>query len=126
MKKEIAQQWVAALRSGKYQQGTGALKIGDKYCCLGVLCDISDQATWEVDTEYPLPDRNDKIYEYFGVEDVLPDDVMRWAGMQSNSGVIPGLSEAPFDKTKLVFYNDDLEYTFNQIADIIEENWEHL
>ncbi len=37
--------WVAALRSGKYKQGTGQLKTvkvkSTKWCCLGVACDIS-------------------------------------------------------------------------------------
>jgi hypothetical protein len=32
--------WVAALRSGKYRQGTGRLRTKDGgYCCLGVLCE---------------------------------------------------------------------------------------
>ena len=40
MKKEIADKWVEALRSGKYKQGKSALKKDDSFCCLGVLCDI--------------------------------------------------------------------------------------
>lgn len=46
MNKKIKNKWVKALRSGKYKQGTEALKIthdGDgeaAFCCLGVLCDI--------------------------------------------------------------------------------------
>lgn len=39
MKKEYAEKWVEALRSGKYQQGTGNLCLDNKYCCLGVLED---------------------------------------------------------------------------------------
>lgn len=45
MKKDIKKQWVEALRSGKYKQGTGRLcdtrgkKL--KFCCLGVLFDIA-------------------------------------------------------------------------------------
>lgn len=33
---ENAKKWVAALRSGKYQQGKNALCIEGKFCCLGV------------------------------------------------------------------------------------------
>jgi len=33
-------EWTAALRSGKYRKGTGALRVGQKHCCLGVLCSI--------------------------------------------------------------------------------------
>jgi len=37
MKKAEKTKWVAALRSGKYKQGKGALRHSDNtYCCLGV------------------------------------------------------------------------------------------
>lgn len=32
----VKAKWVAALRSGKYEQGKGYLKDGNSYCCLGV------------------------------------------------------------------------------------------
>lgn len=32
--------WVQALESGKYQQGEGRLCKDDKYCCLGVACEV--------------------------------------------------------------------------------------
>jgi hypothetical protein len=38
--KEQVQQWVSALRSGKYKQTTGTLQDSNGYCCLGVACDI--------------------------------------------------------------------------------------
>lgn len=49
MSPEVKAKWVAALRSGKYQQERNALtnyvdqKSGDpaRYCCLGVLCVIA-------------------------------------------------------------------------------------
>lgn len=37
----VIKRWIAALRSGKYKQGAHALRKGDKYCCLGVLCDLA-------------------------------------------------------------------------------------
>ena len=40
----LKKKWVAALRSGKYEQGKEALRNGDKYCCLGVLCEIETGA----------------------------------------------------------------------------------
>lgn len=33
--------WVAALRSGKYEQGQNALCDGSHFCCLGVLAEIA-------------------------------------------------------------------------------------
>ena len=53
MDRTIRDKWVAALRSGKYKQGRGALRVAggsynheapesneDRFCCLGVLCDV--------------------------------------------------------------------------------------
>jgi hypothetical protein len=43
-REEIMQKWIAALRSGEYQQGVELLAYkhdgGTSYCCLGVLCDV--------------------------------------------------------------------------------------
>lgn len=39
--KEFATKWIAALRSGEYQQGNGLLRnFKNEYCCLGVACKI--------------------------------------------------------------------------------------
>jgi hypothetical protein len=40
---ELRRRWVEALESGHYQQGKGLLCSGDKYCCLGVACDVFDK-----------------------------------------------------------------------------------
>jgi len=42
MKDVTKEQWVAALRSGKYKQGQSALQQDGKFCCLGVLCDLAE------------------------------------------------------------------------------------
>lgn len=43
MDKTVKKKWIKALRSGKYNQGTGCLKDFENktFCCLGVLCDIA-------------------------------------------------------------------------------------
>lgn len=38
--KALKQEWLEALKSGRYKQGETQLKSQDKHCCLGVLCDI--------------------------------------------------------------------------------------
>ncbi len=47
MNAEAKAKWVEALRSGKYKKTQGTLKAvnrtGARYCCLGVLCEISPQ-----------------------------------------------------------------------------------
>lgn len=40
MTKTLKNKWIKALESGKYKKGRGALKLYNKYCCLGVLADI--------------------------------------------------------------------------------------
>lgn len=49
----IKQRWIEALRSGDYAQGRQLLRDNvegvDRYCCLGVLCDLAAQdgrGTW--------------------------------------------------------------------------------
>lgn len=32
--------WIHNLESGKYKQGRNKLRVGDKFCCLGVACDM--------------------------------------------------------------------------------------
>lgn len=39
MDAQLKAKWVEALRSGEYEQGRNQLKLGSKFCCLGVLFD---------------------------------------------------------------------------------------
>lgn len=57
MDKEIKDKWLAALKSGKYEQGQGRLRSSaDKYCCFGVLCDILGKE-WEMIPGMAVPER---------------------------------------------------------------------
>lgn len=47
LNQEIKEKWVKALRSGGHEQGVGSLRRGDRFCCLGVICDIVDPEGWE-------------------------------------------------------------------------------
>lgn len=49
MDAKLKEDWVAALRSGTYEQGRGRLKTPTcqpKYCCIGVLCDVINPKAW--------------------------------------------------------------------------------
>ena len=40
-REDVGRMWVAALRSGEYEQGKDLLRAGNNtYCCLGVLVDV--------------------------------------------------------------------------------------
>lgn len=52
MNQEIKARWLEALRGNKYKQGMQALrKKDDRFCCLGVLCDITHPQGWQEPTE---------------------------------------------------------------------------
>lgn len=116
--------WVKALRSGKYEQTCGVLRrakdstYGVAHCCLGVLCDISEQGEWGVgDTAYGMTQ-----YKCVGGGDdtALPPMVQEWAGMKSEGGTRAG------KRKNLMHLNDNSRYTFEKIANIIEKEWKDL
>ena len=114
MKKEIAKIWVEALRSGKYEQTRGQLKMDESYCCLGVLCEISKLGRFSNNERYLIQSRSAQEIK----NDVLPVSVMKWAGIKDSSGLL-NMYES------LAEYNDSGK-TFLEIADIIELNVENL
>lgn len=109
MNPEIKQEWVAALRSGKYKQGRKRLNTDDKYCCLGVLCEI---AVAHGITEKATPSDLFNITCYGGCNtSSLPREVVEWSGV-SAYGDLSGqrsLSEL-----------NDIGRSFSEIATIIE------
>ena len=42
MQKEMKIKWLEALSSQKYEKGSERLGNDNKFCCLGVLCDLHD------------------------------------------------------------------------------------
>jgi hypothetical protein len=114
---EIKAQWVAALRSGEYEQGTGYLNADGKYCCLGVLCELAYEAG--AVTKYS----NLSPAEYGPAGDalVLPYYVQNWAGLYDQT---VDVETHGYDRIPLSVLNDGGEsydsYSFTQIADLIE------
>jgi hypothetical protein len=77
LKPSFKVKWIAALRSGEYARGNGALcqegKSFDKFCCLGIACNILAPGKWEEDsstklsidgeTEFPPPSIIEKMFQ---------------------------------------------------------------
>jgi len=130
MKPEIKKRWVAALRSGNYKQGTDVLRSNDKFCCLGVLCDLHAKETntdWE-----PVSSILERHSKYLDNVSFLPIAVADWAGLQNSSpdvAVSDKFKEITdtktFDTTSLVSLNDK-QIPFNTIADLIEQDDKNL
>lgn len=91
MDPEVKAAWVAALRSGEYIQGKGALARMDgdvtRYCCLGVLCEVALKSGLTLDTatgearlngfDQPLS----PVKRYDGDFSLTPERVAKWAGL---------------------------------------------
>lgn len=111
MNQQIKQKWIAALRSGEYEQDTSYLRTNHGFCCLGVLTDLYLK---EINKEW-IQDKMFPVYHYDEEAKILPLKVMAWAGLiECNPFLDTGHS--------LSHYNDNLGYNFEQIADLIEEN----
>ena len=124
MKADIKSRWVAALRSGQYEQTEGVLRNSYGFCCLGVLCDLYSQETGE---------------EWWGMgygrfsmhsaDNLLPYEVEQWAGLTHEHGGYVAVSKH-YDEGErntvdhspsLTELNDQWQYDFRQIADVIEQ-----
>ena len=131
MNADVAKKWVEALRSGNYLQGKGRLcsvtEDDDKYfCCLGVLCDLYEREHSDMfGIVQTIEDMNDFDYDYDIKHEVsydystltLPQSVMEWSGIKHGDGTFTSDIEG---ETSLALLNDELELTFDEIANIIE------
>jgi hypothetical protein len=88
MNPEVKAKWLAALRSRKYKQGKDTLHAGDRFCCLGVLCDISDLGIWDLPgtSEELLSDGRD--YKVTGNPGgATKFSVYKWAGLNMHDSL---------------------------------------
>lgn len=86
MRREAWENWIAALESGKYRQGGGALHVKSRYateenerfCCLGILCkQAADAGAVDIDDEVSGVE-----VMYGGERAYLPIEVVKWAGLR--------------------------------------------
>lgn len=119
MKKEIAEQWIAALRSGDYKQGRQQLRSkNNEFCCLGVLCNLHAQAHPEI------AEQQAQQQSYLNNSAYLPYQVRMWAGMHDRTGM-PRQVVSVCGKISLSIANDD-RISFDRIATFIENNYKLL
>lgn len=133
---KVKADWVAALRSGEYAQGVGALQFvtpegPSEFCCWGVLCDLAVKAGVvgrSVSSQgtamfYPLDDPTSSC------STLAPTPVLKWLGLEDSFGRIPMRPELagytykeggePLTQTSLVSINDN-GAPFSLIANVIE------
>lgn len=120
--RENIQKWIDALRSGEYKQGKGRLKYsnqdGDvKHCCLGVACEVAlvDGVGLEL-TNNPMNIYTDRKYFFDGYGESIPPKVQKWLGVDDDD---PRITE----EYSAAGLNDSGNYTFSEIADLLEEKY---
>jgi hypothetical protein len=105
MKAEVKQKWLEALRSGEYAQGQRYLRReGDKFCCLGVLCDLVDPNGWV------SPGPTSRWAHSIDFTSLLPLSIARSAGLEYDT------------KLDDLMSMNDRGKPFVEIADWIEAN----
>jgi hypothetical protein len=150
VKKQIKKALVEALRSGKYKQEVGFLHtVNDEtgehaYCATGVLMELAVEAgvAGPAEDKYPNqyhPDRarplfypheingfsGEKVSVYAGYS--LTDEVAEWAGLKEGTLRLPtkGFEDRVQtfgERTATVEYLNDHGFTFEELADLIENN----
>lgn len=115
MKKEIAMKWAETLKSGEYKQGTGVIKKGNKFCCLGVLCDLaSKEGIGKWDGNIFITGKNSDIFDAV----VLPVKVTKWAGLKSTDPILDDIHSAST--------LNDSKVPFKIIADYLRINYKKI
>lgn len=143
MKPEIRDRWVEALESGDYPQTASFLCNEDGYCCLGVLSELAA----EDGVIEKLPDFGEGC-SYGHVRDgedrafsatSLVSETVKWAGLKDHDPkfMIPADHPVLFNKNmgnRILIYpdkyslsavelNDELLFTFKEIAALIREGY---
>jgi hypothetical protein len=111
------QQWITALRSGKYTQGKGCLHNTEGFCCLGVAAKeflTDDVVVAEVTDKYDIDYAS---WSYDTEDEMAPDHVMKALGLYDSNG-----SSRTNDDLMMLTHLNDEGSTFEDIADIIEAN----
>lgn len=118
----VIEEWVEALESGEYEQGRAALRVpgrfagnADRYCCLGVLCEIAVKHGVTTRTSNDSGYWDSTLEGY--VNNVLPTDVVAWAGVGSMDPIIDTHQHGA------AYYNDAKRWNFNQIAQAIRKTF---
>lgn len=107
--------YLAALRSGEYLQGTGRLRCENKFCCLGIACEVfakeNPVATWKPSGLFHFSAfyANEESWNHY----LLPPEVAAWFGFPTED---PALTPS-FNATGC---NDVAGISFAEIADLFE------
>lgn len=109
MKRAERDAWVAALRSGEYQQGVGTLRSAAGYCCLGVAAEVVLKCEW---VDKGLGRFTAQVGDH-----VLATDLAPRLGSRK-----PDLLGLTYEQQNEVMGMNDAGHSFAEIADWVEAN----
>lgn len=135
--------WIAELRSGRVQQGRGALRPKeDERCCLGVACDLAMAEGW-VKGEWVEPEEDTEDYDYMFLDmgrrqgwsrdlrigDTLPPSVHEALGFRNGNPSLhePIIFREGEKSADMLAEANDNGATFEELADALEadlKTWE--
>lgn len=109
---------IQALRSGKYEQGRGGLIRDNKFCCLGVACEVLGLKSVGIFKDYFLGYVTEERY----LETTFaPVEVVKAFGLFSKAGAVNPVLEAQTSEKQLrLTYMNDSGSSFEEIADALE------
>ena len=126
------EEWLQALESGEYQQTRGMLTAVDSsdslsHCCLGLVCHLNKSDL------FVKPIGSISGLQYDDIRTYLPEAIRTKLGFRHASGeffvdattktlllsIKPSISVDEGEKVSLITLNDNLEFTFKEIAQVI-------
>lgn len=110
--------WVEALESGKFDQGKNALCMNDRYCCLGVACEISD-----IGVEKTI---RDNLTYYGDGSQAAPEIIWKHYGLRDAIGEFKMAETHDGEIFKALTEMNDSGMTFKEIAKYIRKNPENV
>ena len=113
------EEWLEALRSSKYQQGTEYLCRFHRYCCLGVLCKIQGRLKEHGDFTWDIYDGEKHSSSFLSPQNPNYPLLFR-------DGRIPSvirITNGSFDSIPTLTTLNDQGYSFETIAKVIELIW---
>ena len=115
LEKSFKKRWVAALRSGKYEQAQGSLYDGDTggFCCLGLMCLLRGASKSAMNGE-TMPHNLYNFGTLFNIDEAHTDFFEEGGAAWQ----VPYKGKMRF----LTELNDGYRLSFKQIANIIERS----
>ena len=129
---EFFEEWAKALRSGTYPQARSFLHSDDGYCCLGVAVEVArDKGLYTVPwTRAKHVTGEDQDHFVVGSDDqFLPHELADLLGIHDD-GEFPDhhgwFDQDDEEVSSLTDANDDREWDFDHIADLLDNHVKDL